>query len=213
MLSVVNAKPLKYLLYVPESYQAQTPMPLILFLHGSGERGDDPMQVMNYGLPRHLKTAQDFPFLVVMPQCPAETRWTVWLDALVTTLDAVMQQYAVDTRRVYLIGFSMGGEGTWKLAAHAPERFAAVAPVSPSGRTSLADVQNLVRREIAIWAFHGLKDARVPPSNTIRLVRELVDAGAEPNITLYPDADHNGMSDAPFDLRSPLYDWLMEQMS
>ena len=123
---------LGYLLYLPSGYGggAQQTWPLILFLHGMGERGDDLEAVKTHGIPKELDRMADFPFIVVSPQCPEDTYWPQETAALTMMLDDVMARYPVDRSRVYLTGLSMGGFGTWALAAIHPERFAAIAPIA-----------------------------------------------------------------------------------
>jgi pimeloyl-ACP methyl ester carboxylesterase len=120
---------LNYLLYLPGDYQASGAKhwPMILFLHGAGERGADLDLVAKHGPPKLVAQKQEFPFVIVSPQCPAGQRWDD--EALVALLDHVLAKYKVDTTRIYLTGLSMGGYGTWSLAVNHPERFAAAAPI------------------------------------------------------------------------------------
>jgi predicted peptidase len=127
-----------YLLYLPTEY-GQNPSarwPLILFLHGAGERGSDLSKLTAYGPPKLVAEGQDLPFIIVSPQVPARATWDI--DALDALLGEVLQKYAVDEDRVYLTGVSMGGAGTWRLASAHPERFAAIAPVCGWGDPAMA---------------------------------------------------------------------------
>ncbi len=122
----------EYLLYLPEGYAEQeASWPLLLFLHGAGERGDSLDLVNVHGPPKLIEQGQGFPFIVVSPQCPVEQRWSVkTLDKL---LNDIAAQYRVDEDRIYVTGLSMGGFGTWNLAARFPHRFAAIAPICGGG--------------------------------------------------------------------------------
>ncbi|MDO9543520.1 MAG: alpha/beta hydrolase-fold protein, partial [Kiritimatiellia bacterium] len=122
----------RYQLYVPEDYTSRTNWPVILFLHGSGERGDDGLAPTKFVIGNVIKSHKSwFPCLVIFPQCRKDADWTNHhMDALVMgVLDQTIKDYAVDTRRIYLTGLSMGGCGVWSLAAKHPGKFAALVPV------------------------------------------------------------------------------------
>jgi predicted peptidase len=197
---------LNYLLFLPEGYSEKSAdrWPLILFLHGSGERGDDLNQVKRYGLPKRLETWPDCPFVVVSPQCPAESYWTFKLDALDALLDHVLKSYAVDPARVYLTGMSMGGLGTWLLAMIRPERFAALAPVCGRGNRTTA----CLIKDLPIWVFHGAKDETVPIGESERMVDALKACGADVRFTVYTDAGHDSWTET-YD-NSALYEWFLK---
>jgi predicted peptidase len=196
---------LPYLLYLPRGYDATKRYPLILFLHGSGERGTDLDLVRFIGLPHKLDTWDDCPFIVVSPQCPAHSRWVFLLDPLDALLDDVLARYAVDERRVILTGMSMGGEGAWSLAAYRPERFAAL--VAICGRNS--PMMALWLKDMPIWVFHGAQDDVVPLSASETMVAALRKAGNNPRFTVYPDAGHDSWTQA-YD-EPELYPWLLAQ--
>ena len=199
---------LPYLLYAPD---AQTDkLPLVLFLHGSGERGDgeDALErVKRYGLPDVLKTRQPFPedVLVIAPQCPEETRWTDHLDALKALLDDATKRYNADANRIYLTGLSLGGQGVWFLGAAYPNLFAALAPVC--GRSNPEQACSL--KEVPIWAFHGAKDDRVPLAESTQMVEAVNACGGRAKLTVYPEAGHMSWYDA-YDTPE-LYGWLLGQ--
>src|SRR5438067_11719457 len=138
-----------YLLFLPEGYSKDTDKkwPLMLFLHGAGERGSDVNKVKVHGPPKIVEKRKDFPFIVVSPQCPADSWWRAF--ELLSLLDEIQKDYRVDPDRVYLTGLSMGGFGTWELASQAPQRFAAIAPICGGGNPALA------RRikDLPIWVF------------------------------------------------------------
>ncbi|CAN5510079.1 prolyl oligopeptidase family serine peptidase [soil metagenome] len=176
-----------YLLYLPASYDAdqKKEWPLILFLHGSGERGYDLAKIKTHGLPPYLDTQKDFPFIVVSPQCPEHQYYDN--DQLIVLLNEIQRKYRVDSSRVYLTGLSMGGWGAWQLACAHPERFAAVAPVSGWGLEDLAE--NM--KDLPVWAFHGADDKAVPLDWDQRMINEVKKAGGDPKFTIYPGMGHN----------------------
>jgi predicted peptidase len=196
---------LKYLLYLPKGYgdtQDQA-WPLLLFLHGAGERGDDLNLVKKHGPPKLIEQGREFPFLVVSPQCPLNSWWPEQVDALIALLDEVQSKYAVDADRVYLTGLSMGGFGTWTLISRHPERFAAAAPICGGGDRYLA--RRL--KDVPVWAFHGAKDPVVPLQATTDMVEALKRAGGDVQLTVYPEAQHDSWTETYNNPR--LYEWLL----
>jgi len=192
-----------YLLYLPKDYDKQESWPLVLFLHGAGERGDNLDLVKKHGPPKLIEQGQDFPFIVVSPQCPAGKWWEPF--ELLALLDDISERYNVDDNRVYLTGLSMGGFGTWRLASHAPERFAAIAPICGGGERFSA--RQLTK--MPIWAFHGAKDSVVPLERSEAMVEAVKRYGGEAKLTVYPEATHDSWT-ATYD-NPELYKWLLEQ--
>jgi predicted peptidase len=186
-----------YLLYLPKGYgeDAKKQWPLILFLHGVGERGTDPWLVAKHGVPKIDTTLPDFPFLVVSPQCAPDDKWSDEL--LLALLNEVEAKYSVDRHRVYLTGLSMGGFGTWSLGLHHPERFAAIAPLCGGGDLITPFVSAMDQKEalasLPIWAFHGAKDPVVPLAESQRMVDALKNRFGvrDVKLTVYPDAQHD----------------------
>ena len=207
-----------YLLFLPKGYEpgSEKRWPLILFLHGAGERGTNVWQVDVHGPTKYIAEHPDFPFIVVSPQCPAEEVWSN--EVLLGLLDEVSAHHKVDPQRVYLTGLSMGGFGTWGLALAHPERFAAAAPICGGG--SIEDVllaqhgftstqTKAALKGLPIWAFHGGKDTVVPPGESERMVQALKGFGAgEVKLTLYPEASHNSWAQTYS--QPELYQWLLE---
>ena len=194
---------LGYLLYLPRDYDKEKSWPLMLFLHGAGERGDDLELVKKHGPPKLIAAGKDFPFIVVSPQCP-KGRWWEPME-LVALLDEISGKYKVDPDRIYVTGLSMGGFGSWRLAAYAPERLAAIAPICGGGETYWT-------KEFAhlpVWAFHGAKDTGVPLERSQAMVDALKKSGGEPRFTIYPDAGHDSWTAAYDD--PELYKWLLAQ--
>ena len=195
---------LDYLLFLPEGYgDGDKKWPLILFLHGAGESGDDLAKVKIHGPPKIVETKHDLPFIVVSPQSPGRG-WNV--DALKGLLDEVLTDYRVDRNRVYLTGLSMGGFGTWSLAAAYPDTFAAIAPICGGGNPS--EAKRL--KDLPIWVFHGAKDPVVPLARSQDMVDALKAAGAaEKNLkfTVYPEAGHDSWTET---YNNPeLYEWFL----
>jgi predicted peptidase len=223
--TVTENRTCNFLVHLPPGYLAATKQkyPLILFLHGAGERGDDAAKVTVHGPPKlltpgaNLSTAERAAvpyleqFIVISPQCPANERWDN--DTLLALLDQFIQTQRVDTNRVYLTGLSMGGYGTWSLGVRHPERFAALAPVCGGGER--IDVllgsrtKGAALKSLGIWAFHGGKDTVVPPDESERMVNALKKAGVtDIQLTIYPEAAHDSWS-ATY-ANPKLYEWFLQ---
>ena len=197
----------KYSLYVPKEYDGQTPLPVVLFLHGSGERGKDGILPTQAGIgPAILKSPDSFPAIVIFPQ--ATKTWKAGspdaADAL-AALDEVLSEWKSDPRRVILTGLSMGGEGSWLIGARYPERFAAVIPVCGRGKPDLA--ATLAKRPV--WTVIGDLDKLEPLLETRAMVQALIDAGAKPRYTEYRSVPHNSWDRA---YNNPdLIAWMLKQ--
>ena len=191
-----------YLLYLPEDYERSSKKwPLVLFLHGSGERGSDIELVKRNGPPKRVEEGKNFPFILVSPQCPERTSWDNKL--LITLLDEIESEYNVDKSRVYLTGLSMGGHATWSLAIQNPERFAAIIPVCARGYSQ--DVY--VLKDVPVWAFHGAKDDIVAIEDGKKMVDALEQAGGSVKFTIYPEANHDSWTET---YNNPeVYEWLL----
>lgn len=203
---------LNYLLYVPRAAATQPDKkwPLILFLHGAGERGSDVWLVAKHGPPKIVREQPDLPFIVVSPQCPAGRVWDN--DEVLALLDEILATQPVDPTRVYLTGLSMGGYGTWSLGLAHPERFAAIVPICGGGdplKAMLADPNKAeALRSLAVWAFHGAKDPVVKLSESERMVEALRRAGVrEVELTVYPEAQHDSWTETYANPK--LYEWLL----
>jgi predicted peptidase len=194
---------LNFLLYLPQEYDMQEKWPLLLFLHGSGERGNDLEKVKVHGPPKLIAAGKHFPMIVVSPQCPSFRRWEMTqLQALLDHLEATCK---VDPDRVYVTGLSLGGYGTWQLAANFPDRFAAIAPICGAGEKEYAPRI----AHIPTWVFHGGDDAAVPLRGSTELIKAMQKEGGEPKFTFYPLADHDSWTES---YNNPeLYEWLLTQ--
>jgi predicted peptidase len=195
-----------YLLFLPEDYgKKKQRWPLIMFLHGAGERGSDLNLVKVHGPPKIVENRKDFPFIVVSPQCPEDDWWTGKVEVLINLLDDIVDRCKVDTERVYLTGLSMGGFGTWSLASEYPERFAAIAPICGGGNRIMA----LRLEDMPVWVFHGAKDQVVPLEESEEMVEALRSRGGNVKLTIYPDAGHDSWTETYNNQK--LYDWFLEQ--
>ena len=199
-------QPTNYLLYLPEGYTKDSTVkwPLMIFLHGSGEHGNDLEKVKTHGPPKLIEAGKKFPFIVVSPQAPHQVNgWDI--DDLYYLLQDIKQRYRVDADRVYLTGLSMGGFGSWKLAIKYPEEFAAVVPICGGGDT--AEIWKL--RHTAVWCFHGAKDNNVPLERDQQMIGALRAYNPSAKLTVYPEAGHDSWT-VTYNNDS-LYTWLLAQ--
>jgi len=194
---------LEYLLYLPEKSEQKENWPLVLFLHGAGERGSDLNRVKKHGPPKLVADGKQFPFILVSPQCPGGEWWKP--KQLLQLLSEVEENHKVDKNRIYVTGLSMGGYGTWDLVASDPARFAAIAPVCGGGNPDSAKAF----AKVPTWVFHGAKDRVVPLMASQRMVDAMKAAGGDPKLTIYPDAGHNSWTSAYADPQ--FYNWLLKQ--
>ena len=207
----VEAK-VHYLLYLPKGYEAgaKKEWPLMLFLHGAGERGNEVWKVAVHGPPKQVTNGLDLPFIIVAPQCPEGQQWSN--EILLRLLDEICANYKVDQTRLYLTGLSMGGYGTWSLGLSYPSKFAAIAPICGGGEMitillSSGDKQRALK-SLGVWAFHGAKDNVVPLSESERMVEGLKRVGhPSVKLTVYPEANHDSWTET---YKNPeFYQWLL----
>lgn len=197
---------INYLLYLPKN-QEQNPqqkLPIILFLHGSEERGNDLNMIKAQGIPQIIENGEDLPFIVIAPQCPKRTTWISKNDILMALIDDIVERYNADSNKVYLTGLSMGGYGTWALACLNPNKFAAIAPICGGG-----DQEKLhAIKHVPIWTFHGAKDQIVPIKETKKLVDTLKNLDGKIKFTIYPDAEHDSWTETY--TNPEFYKWLLQ---
>ena len=192
----------QYLLYLPKDYwENENDWPLVLFLHGSGQRGQDVNRVKKNGPPKLVEEGKAFPFILVSPQHKKNTRWSN--DFLETLLDEIISDYRIDEDRVYITGLSGGGRGTWYFATEYSDRFAAIAVISargvPEGASRI--------KHIPIWIFHGAKDKIVPIRHAEEMVAALKAVGGNVKYTVYPEVGHDAWTET---YNNPeLYEWLL----
>jgi predicted peptidase len=193
-----------YLLYLPKGYEkGDKEWPLVLFLHGGGETGADLEKVKVHGPPKLVAAGKEFPFILVSPQ----TRRFGWdPSTLHALLDEVVATHKVDKNRIYVTGMSMGGMGTWALAASKPERFAAIIPICGAGTP--ADAKKL--KDLPIRIYQGGKDPVIRPQTAEAMFKALQDAGAKDvELKIYPEAGHDSWTET-YD-NPKVYEWLLTQ--
>jgi predicted peptidase len=212
-----DGQTVKYALFVPQSYTLNAPVPVILFLHGSGEAGTDGDRQTRVGIGEHIRRNKaTFPFLVIMPQAQrlpegllnvAKTWWPGQPDGdrALAILAAIQREYRTDPKRLYLSGVSMGGFGVWALAAAAPNRWAAIVPVCGGGDPAAA----AKLKDVPCWAFHGAADPSVPVQFSRTMVEAVRRAGGAPKYTEYAGVGHNSWEKAYATVE--LYTWLLQQ--
>ncbi len=192
----------EYLVVLPENFQPDQKLPLVLFLHGSAERGNHLENVKKKGPFKKMEELK-LRAILVAPQCPKGQSWTS--EVLADLLDEVENKYRIDTARIYVTGLSMGGNGTWKLATHQPERFAAIAPIC-AGRDP-SEVHKLAK--LPIWAFHGELDDVIPLEKAKKMIDAVKKAGGTPKFTVYPGVRHDSYTST---YNNPeFYEWLFAQ--
>jgi predicted peptidase len=217
-----------YRLLTPKTLNTSANYPLVLFLHGSGERGDDNQKQLQHGVVRFAAPASQtgYACFVLAPQCPTDldsqpTMWTgerermhllklapeaaIPLRTALELMTTIQEKFPVDMDRVYVTGISMGGFATWETLIRYPEKFAAAIPVCGGGDVSHADrIKN-----IPIWAFHGANDSTVPVQCSRSMVEMIERAGGHPRYTEYPGVGHNSWDRAYAE--PELLSWLFSQ--
>lgn len=210
--SEMTGEPREFAMFVPTDYNQRRKYkwPLIVFLHGFGESGDDIDFVLRHGPHKHAISQPSFEFLVVAPQirrpetlAKIRTGWIDWDADLQKIIEQVKAEYRVDESRIYLTGLSMGGFGTFAVSAEHPDMFAAVAPVCGGGRVS--DVRKY--EGIPFWIFHGKLDKTVPHTTSVQMYEAMKQLGMDVQFTLYPDKDHDSWT---VTYENPeFYEWLL----
>lgn len=180
-----------YKIETPENFEANSDKkyPLLIFLHGAGERGEDLSMLGVHGPLKLMKEGKKFEAIVLAPLCPNDVWWKTEL--LQNTLEEVLKQYHMDKQRIYLTGLSMGGYGTWLWAGKYPKQFKRIAPICGGG--NLDDARQL--SQIPIWAFHGAKDDVVLPQESQKMIDAIRAIGGQPKLTIYPEANHDSWTE------------------
>ena len=196
---------IKYWLFLPADYRDNDSVPLMLFLHGAGERGDNLELVKKWGPPKLVEKDPRFQFAVVSPQCRKNERWDV--EQMVALVKHLAGTYHIDRQRMYCTGLSMGGYGTWAITAKYPKLFAAAVPIcgggDPTQATALA--------KLPIWAFHGDKDTSVPLERSQVMVEAIRKAGGNVKLKIYPGVGHNSWSQTY--ANPELYKWFLSHQN
>jgi predicted peptidase len=184
----------QYAMFVPNDYnKSKRKWPLILFLHGHGESGEDVNLLLKHGPIKEGVMRPDFPFLVVAPQCPKPqvsriaNAWRDLQPDVLQIIDEVKSKYRVDTNHFYLTGLSMGGFGSFQYLHDFPDRFAAAAPICGGGSAETAKVC----ARTPIWIFHGQLDRVVPPNRSVEMYETIKAFGGDVKLTIYPDLNHD----------------------
>jgi len=198
---------ISYLQFLPQDYDEKEEWPLLLFLHGAGERGSDIEKVAVHGPPKLARQGKMNDFIVVAPQCPTDDFWDSHEQQtqLIALLEQLKNDLKVDENKIYVTGLSMGGFGTWQLAATLKDEIAAAVPVCGGG--NLWNARLL--RSVPIWAFHGALDDVVPPKLTEDMVEAINARGGNAKMTIFPNANHNSWD--PAYSTEELYPWLLSQ--
>ncbi|MCF7364001.1 MULTISPECIES: prolyl oligopeptidase family serine peptidase [Vibrio] len=190
----------KFFVYLPKGYnERDEKWPLIISLHGSGERGTDLELLKKEGMPKLIEEGVEFPFVMVFPQCEKFSAWEP--DRIKLLVDEIVDTYHVDQSRLYLTGYSLGGYGTWATAIKYPDLFAAIAPIC--GFAMLGDVARLSK--IPVWTFHGENDEVMPYKFTEEIANIINKNGGNAKFTLYSDTGHNCWDEAY--KSEDLYNW------
>ena len=181
---------IKYVIRFPDSYKEGEKLPIIIFLHGAGSRGDDINVLKNNPYFNIINNHLNFPFITVAPQCSQNT-WFDMFELLKRLVYKIVTEDFTDKKRIYLMGASMGGYGTWQLAMSLPDLFAAIIPICGGGM--YWNASRLVN--IPIWAFHGAKDTTVFKEESIKMVDAVNKCGGQAKLTIYPENGHDAWSD------------------
>jgi predicted peptidase len=194
-----------YLLFLPKDYAKQTATyPLVIYLHGGSQKGNDLNKLKLYGLPHLVDQGTDYPFIIASPQCPDNKYWSTenWFENLYRDLRA---KYRVDTNRVYVTGISMGGFGAWQVAMDYPNTFAAVIPLCGGCNDS---TQICRISHVPVWTFHGTADDQIPISETERLINRLEKCNGKAKFTRLNGEGH---SIQYLYENKAIFDWMLQQ--
>lgn len=193
-----------YVQYLPKDYDASKKYPLVFFLHGAGERGNDLDAASRHGYMKHVREkGAEYPFIFIAPQCPLDKYWGCYTESLLAFIDHICSILPIDEDRIYLTGLSMGGTGTWMLSMAAPERFAAIAPICGSG----IYWHGRVLAKTPIFVYHGDCDDAVPIQNSIEMIKSVNKHGGNAQIKILYGVGHDAWN-AAYD-GDELYTWML----
>ena len=214
----------KFQVFVPDTWTKKQKWPVILFLHGAGERGDDGLVQTQVGIGRAIRMDRSrFPAVVVMPQCRKNVWWSDSMaDVAMKSLEAATKEFHGDAQRTYLTGLSMGGYGTWYLAGKYPGKFAAIAPIcggilvpdmaraqSPDDSAPYTEAAKKIGGKTPVWIFHGGDDPVVPVTESRRMNDAMKALGGEEHYTEYPGVGHNSWDNAYAE--AELLSWMLSK--
>ena len=216
-LYIKNNDTLQYRMLLPKDFSEDKKYPVVLFLHGAGERGSDNQKQLTHGSKLFLDKINRgaFPAIVIFPQCPKEDYWananvdrssyplnitfpkdkapTKALSLVMNLMDDMIKKPYVETNKVYVGGLSMGGMGTFEILYRKPDMFAAAFAICGGGNT---ETVSAFAKKVPMWIFHGAKDDVVTPQHSVTMVKAILDAGGKPNFTLYANDNHNSWDSA-----------------
>ncbi|HEY1084170.1 MAG TPA: dienelactone hydrolase family protein [Prosthecobacter sp.] len=197
----------KYLLSLPDGYEADSSKkwPLLVFLHGAGERGNNLELLKKHGPPKLIAAGKKFEAIVVCPQVPLKNIWNE--HGVKALTDEIVRSYRVDTSRLYLTGISMGGFGTWDTALAYPDTYAAIAPICGGAGVGFVMADRI--KDLPCWIFHGDKDPAVSVDFSKKIYDALKKAGSKAKLTLYPGVAHDSWTQT-YD-NPEFWDWLFAQ--
>jgi predicted peptidase len=200
-VTINHHQKINYLLYTPSLQKASSP--LVVFLHGGGESGDDLNLVKRHGLPKLIAQGRDFPFHVLAPQNPYKKGF--WDDRMIDEMvDDLIDSLNIDKNKIYLVGMSRGGYGVWRMAINNPDKYAAMISICAAA----IPIQYTTRvSTMPIWFFHGQKDDAIPVEQTIAAYEKMKTNNSKVKMTLYPEAKHDSWTET-FE-NDEIYDWLL----
>ncbi|SHJ38747.1 Alpha/beta hydrolase family protein [Arenibacter nanhaiticus] len=222
-----GADSLQYRILYPKDFSASKQYPVVLFLHGAGERGSDNQKQLVHGSKLFLEeeNRENFPAIVLFPQCPQEDYWsrvavdrtkgpleisfeyskgpTKALELTMALMDSLVQESYVKKDQLYIMGLSMGGMGTFEMLYRKPGMFAAAIPICGGGDLQASEIY---ANKVPLWIFHGAKDNVVNPHLSLDIAAKIIEFGGAPNLTIFGDANHNSW-DPAFD-EPNLLPWL-----
>ena len=205
---------LNYRILKPLNYDPNNQYPVHLFLHGSGERGNDNFSQLTHGGKLFLtkESRERYNSWVIFPQCSKNDRWPSlesdqWneilknkisqpnksLGLVIKLMDKFIEQKQVDKQKIYVSGLSMGGMGTFEILIRRPNMFAAATPICGNGITQLASIY---AEKVPLWIFHGSDDSVISPNHSLKMAKAIIEAGGSPKVTLYENTDHDSWSNA-----------------
>ncbi|MFY0689611.1 MAG: dienelactone hydrolase family protein [Cyclobacteriaceae bacterium] len=201
--SSARGESFNFLLYEPQDVSSATP--LVVFLHGGGEGGDNVELVKKHGLPKLIDQGRSFPFYMLAPQSPYESGF--WDDRMVDEMvDRLVDSLNIDVKRIYLTGLSRGGYGVWRMAVNNPKKYAAMISVCAAS-IPLPYVRRL--SHLPVWLFHGDADPVIPTEQSVQAYELMKPNNDKVKLTIYPGVGHDSWVNA-FE-KEPIYEWLLSQ--